>query len=492
MLQAHHSQLPACALILCAFFIGLAIHLQGGEYTPWAMGLITLAILSAGIALCFSPRATDGTGPARWIVTTLALSLAAQFALLDFQWPLGVDQAAWYQDLPTRITFLRYFALASTLLIIGAFNLPLVRYLWFPGVLVIHLLLGLWVVRTSPLPKIDVWHFQQDAARTLLDGGNPYDAKQADFPDIYHSMLPGHQAVYGAGLVQNDRLTFGFPYPPLSLYCATAGLWLSERITGVGETRYAQAAALTLAGLLIGYCRAGVVPKLSAALLLFTPTICFILGRGWTEPFVLMFLGALMFVACRGWRWLAPVAFGLLLASKQYLVLAIPLSFLLVSGFDPRSRNSWVRWAVLILIAGTSAAAVTLPLALKDPEAFWFSTVTVQKLAPFRWDALSYLVWLGLNFDSKYTAWVWLALAAILPALALGAWKATKTPSGFAAAIALIFLVFIAFNKQAFCNYYFFVIGCFCCAVAAAGPAPGDALTLQKAREPLLRYPRSA
>ena len=28
-------------------------------------------------------------------------------------------------------------------------------------------------------------------------------------------------------------------------------------------------------------------------------------------------------------------------------------------------------------------------------------------------------------------------------------------------------LGFFAFNKQAFCNYYFFVIGAMCCAIAA-------------------------
>ena len=31
----------------------------------------------------------------------------------------------------------------------------------------------------------------------------------------------------------------------------------------------------------------------------------------------------------------------------------------------------------------------------------------------------------------------------------------------------LILLGFFSFNKQAFCNYYFFVIGAICCAIAA-------------------------
>ena len=36
----------------------------------------------------------------------------------------------------------------------------------------------------------------------------------------------------------------------------------------------------------------------------------------------------------------------------------------------------------------------------------------------------------------------------------------------------LLLLAFFAFNKQAFCNYYHFVIGALCCAVAVATPGP--------------------
>ena len=41
-----------------------------------------------------------------------------------------------------------------------------------------------------------------------------------------------------------------------------------------------------------------------------------------------------------------------------------------------------------------------------------------------------------------------------------------RTPAGFAGGVALVYFAFFAFNKQAFENYYFFVIGALCCAVA--------------------------
>jgi hypothetical protein len=37
---------------------------------------------------------------------------------------------------------------------------------------------------------------------------------------------------------------------------------------------------------------------------------------------------------------------------------------------------------------------------------------------------------------------------------------------GFLASLAWVMLMFLAFNKQAFANYYFFVVGTFCLAIA--------------------------
>ena len=39
--------------------------------------------------------------------------------------------------------------------------------------------------------------------------------------------------------------------------------------------------------------------------------------------------------------------------------------------------------------------------------------------------------------------------------------------------MALVYYVFLALNKQAFCNYYFFVIGALCCALAASASPTG-------------------
>jgi MFS family permease len=72
---------------------------------------------------------------------------------------------------------------------------------------------------------------------------------------------------------------------------------------------------------------------------------------------------------------------------------------------------------------------------------------------------------------------------AMSVALAIALWRCPRDAGGFAAGLAVVYLPFIAFNKQAFANYYLFVIGALCCAVAAA-PVPAIA---RKSEEPLVR-----
>jgi hypothetical protein len=456
VVRSHEASLAAL-ITASAVAVGLAIQIQDGEYTPVAMLLVTLALLLTGIAVCWRTLAFL---PERWLVAVVVGGLLVEFTELFTAWP-GVD----LPHTGTRLApFFSGLIVALVLIAVGLVERNgnersvkpqgVIALPWFGLLIAANLFLSFWMIRSSPRPQIDVWVFQQDAAQALLWGHNPY---VMTFPDIYHSTMPGHQQVYGQGLVENDRLRFGFPYPPVSLLLATIGYAVAH------DHRYAQAVALAISGLFIGYSRPGLIAKLAAALLLFTPRVFFVIGRAWTEPFTIMLLAATVWLACRRSR-LLPVAFGLLLATKQYMVLAVPISFFLL-----RPGWRWRDWFDLLWKAALVACVVTLPLALLDFRAFWKSTVTVQELAPFRWDALSYLVWYGFRghlVTEPFTAVFWSTLAALVT-LALSLWRAPRTPAGFAASLALILLAFFAFNKQAFCNYYFFAIGAMCCAVGA-------------------------
>jgi hypothetical protein len=469
-------------LIVAAVSLGLAIHVHDGEYAPLALGLLTISLISLVTPFvlvrigAFRELLQATAGP-RFVSPTLYVALAIQFAILFTSWP-GVDLShrSHFQLAPLHAglaaaVLLIVFGIAGTAAPTSGFASRVhsrAAWLWFPALLGVSLLLGIWMIHSSPAPHIDVWVFQQDGAAELLRGRNPY---AMTFPDIYHSSFIDFAPAYARSLIARDRVQFGFIYPPLSLLLSTIGYAVA------GDHRYAPVFALVLAAAFIGYARPGRLAKLAAALLLFTPRVFFVLGRAWTEPFVLLFLAITIFLACRRYRdkpavpelrpELLGVSLGLLFAVKQYAILALPLSFLLVSPGRP--RRDWLRllWPAILV-----AAIVTLPFALWNLPAFWKSTVTAQQLGPFRWDALTYLVWYGLRghaVTQPATTDLCSALA-VLVALGLALWRAPRDPAGFAATLSLVSLAFFAFNKQAFANYYFFVIGALCCAIAACGP----------------------
>ena len=265
--------------------------------------------------------------------------------------------------------------------------------------------------------------------------------------DIY-----GSSTVYGEGLSVNGRLTFGFPYPPLSLFLAIPGHFF-------GDHRYSQLVAMTTSGALMAFARPGRLGALAAALFLFTPRGLFVLEQSWTEPFLVLLLSATVFAACRR-EACVPYLFGLFLVVKQYLVFVVPLAWLIVRR--PLDRNNLGRWALKALAIG---AAVSLPLALWNISAFTRDVVTLQIHQPFRLDALSYMANAVREGGRPWPA-SFAFIAAVL-AVGLSLLRAPRTPAGFAGAVALTYFGFFAFSKQAFCNYYYFVLGALCCAVAA-------------------------
>ena len=446
------------ALAVSAVSLGYALQVSLGTLHPQAIFWLTVALVSCAVGvtapavlkplICKIEMLAD-----KPVLIVLGVGLVLHFSQL-FQAPAGS-----YVNL-TRpgiaLPFLIGLAIAAVLVGAGMAASPRLRRVWFPLLLLTHFLLGVWVIEALPKPFIDVYIFQRDASNALLHGVNPY---ALTFPDIYG----GNSPYYGPGISVNGRLMFGFPYPPLSLYLVLPGHVLG------GDYRYSQLAAMTLAALLMAYARPapyarpGHLGAVAASLYLFTPTGFFVLRRGWTEPFVVLLLSAVVFCACRKPKAL-PCAFGLFLAIKQYLIFAIPLAFLLMRRPVHRRDLGGLWWK-----SGLVALAVNLPLVVWDVRAFMWDVVVLQLYQPFRLDALSFLAWIARDGGPQLPAG--LAFAAAIIALALSLWKAARTPAGFAAATALTYFAFFAFNKQAFCNYYFFVVGALCCAIAATQPS---------------------
>jgi len=289
------------------------------------------------------------------------------------------------------------------------------------------------------------------AIDALLQGQNPY---AITFQNIYGA----DSGFYNPGAVSGGRVTFGYPYPPLSLLLAVPGQLLA------GDYRYSELAAVVLGAGLIGYTQPTITARLAAAIFLTQPRGMFVLEQGWTEPIAILMVALALFTMIRHPR-LAGWAGGLAVVTKQYLMLAVPL--LLRFGAS-RSGFGAVGFGLRGVLAGT---LVTLPFALWHVPSFVDSVVLLQTREPFRSDSLSFLSWAAREGWGTGSI-VWAIVAACI-ALIVSASRTPNTPAGFAASLALSSFAMFAFGSKAFCNYYYFVVGTLCCSIAAQSAPSG-------------------
>jgi hypothetical protein len=403
--------------------------------------VITLAMLVAGIALFASHHVRPFASPT--LINLLSIGIVAGLAMSVLNPPVP--------DPAYRLALVG----------VGIVAVWTVRYAegWIriagiAGAVTGHLGLMVTALAATQPPLIDVIQFQQEGAQALVAGENPYALR---FLNIYGPDTP----YYAPEVLAGDRVTFGFPYPPLSLLLAVPGYLVA------GDFRFGAAAAMSMTALLIAFARSTRAAAGAAFVFLLAPPVWTVVYNGWSEAFVVPLVALTVYLAVRQSR-LVPVSLGLLIGAKQYLA---PL--LLVGSLLLRRPGS--RQAMLSLIVTSSAVALltTLPFLLWHPESFIYSTVTFHGLQPFRTDALS---WPSLAVRHGLPeAPSWFGFAGGGAMLAAVLWKAPRTPAGFSAGCALVLLLFFLLGKQAFVNYYLVVL----CALASAIAA----LELQLSRQ---------
>ena len=205
----------------------------------------------------------------------------------------------------------------------------------------------------------------------------------------------------------------------------------------------------------------GATGELAALALLYQGRSFFLLEQGWTEPQVLAaFTVALCFASRPSKRWPEWLAIGLslgmLAATKQYSPLLI-LPLWMVIPKPARLRAS--------LLALLVVALTIVPFWIWDREGLLRGVVYMQIWQPPRLDALSWMAFWGRTFG---VAQLTLVPAVLGTLLALGLGLRWRSSAGRAAATAAAaWLVFVLFNKQAFCNYDWLGGGLLCAAAAA-------------------------
>ncbi len=429
------ARLSATRLTIAIVAIGAAVHDNDGALAQAALAWLTIAIAYAFWGMMHGHAVI---GRLHHIVSTAALLVSAVLFCRS-----GVAAA-----LPAhehRLALVLGMSMSVTGVAICA-----VRRTRLPRLHDLLLLLAasqtLLLVTQLPIPGIDVLQYQRESATALLEGSNPY---AMTFRDPY---TPEQSALFfGPGVSVDGVLQFGNPYMPLPTLLALPGLLL-------GDVRYSSGLALLASAWLIAAATRSRYGYIGGALLLLCPAFPDMAVFGWTEAYVVLLLSATWFCQRRAPR-LLPYVAGLFFVSKQYTIVVAPALLLLL----PRPWR-WRDALAFGLRAVAAASVVTLPMVLRDPDAFLHSAVLLQFRQPFRLDALSYLAWAQPAAPQQ-----WMLLPFGLAALTWASifWRDRRRPVSFPLALALVFLVFFAFNKQAFINYYFLVIGSLCAALGA-------------------------
>jgi hypothetical protein len=449
--------LRAALLAAAAGMLGRSVHILNGrlvvsDSAEPAYWLTATVILAIGGVLVPLPRVSRRVGAA--ILSSIVFICVAGNIAQLCQRSIA--------ELPNMRNFLQYSPFTMTLGIFGlsvgvAFAATgILRHIMTAIVLIAFAMLGTLVLQYRPLPRIDVLIFQRDSLAALEQGRDPY---AITFEDIYN----GKSSWYGPGMSVNGILQFGYPYMPLTLLMAAPVQYLTA-----GDFRYAGLAACVIAAGLMAYATSDVFSLLGALIFLTTPRIFYVIQSGWTEPFVIVLLAAVVFCAFRFPR-AVPYFLGLFLASKQYLPASAVLAFLLIPREGQSHREMFRVYLRMLVKAAVVAALVTLPFVLWNFPAFWKSAVMLQIHQPYRPDSLSFLAWFAGN-ELISPALGALAFVVLAIAIVFSLWRCRRTPADFTAAVAMCYVFFFAFSKQAFLNYYFFVIGALCCAISAMAP----------------------
>ena len=447
-MPASHWQ-HAWLLAVAAAALGSAIQWRDGLYTPYGFIGLTISLVAVLLIYLLPPLPSIerlANQPAAWIFGTgITFNF---FQLFTYDHP-----GSWhaFDEGLLRATPFYYAILAGAAGIsAGIIFLPRSRHALLVVLVIVFCILGAWVIRSVPQPHMDVWVLQMEGLKAFRAGHNPFTAV---FPDIYH-----YAELYAPGAMRDGLVHQGFPYPPAVVWLDLPGYLIG------GDYRWSNLAAMALTALLIAFARPNSpLGPLAATLFLFTPRAFFMLESGWTEPVTMLLLAATIFCASRD-LWGMPIFLGLFLCSKQYLIWAIP-PVLLLAG-RPLQPRRLIRITAIAFITGCIAS---LPLILWDVRAFLTANFDVADKAGFRTDAMSYLA-LFVNTTHRSLsgqAATVIGFSAATLAVVLATFRGKRTPAGYAVAVAFGHLLFFAFYKFAFCNYYYFLIAAMCTGIGA-------------------------
>ncbi len=417
-------------LLLGAVCLGVAIAFNNGAYDLRGICVLFGGISALGWCFLRESRAgvprdsiAESLAPGLWVALVFSLFWGwnddGLIMYAQHSWTTGRAAMSWMAIL--LLTYLPTLVLKWR----EPKWLSWGRWSIFVGLVLIA---GVDVIKTSPKPWIDVWTVQQQGADALLHGGNPYTHVAAD------DTTPGRSGATP------------YVYPPTQVLVGLIGFGLFK------DVRYSMLLGVLIAGIgmrLIAARAPRRLPSLVAdapsLFLFFTPKLFFILEQSWVDPVQLGFLTIALTLYVYEKRLASILVFGIAASSKQTLFLLVPL----VGFMLQLSLREWI-------VMGVAAAMPVVPFMLWDFHALKHGNFDFLAHIPPRADALTLGNWLNRKFqmDLKGTLAFPFSFAVVLVACLRG-----RGASALAVALSFTYVIFFAFNKQAFANYYFFCAG---------------------------------
>jgi hypothetical protein len=305
------------------------------------------------------------------------------------------------------------------------------------GVAVVgYLIAAALLIHLDPTPKIDVWVTLQQAADGIARGDNMYAQNWTGSPGVQDA----------------------FTYLPFTGLLLAPGRWLA------GDVRW-MLVLVTLLGVLavrlLGQPRtaeradpsassrrvAALAAAGSAALLLLLPGTSTQVEQAWTEPLLMACLAGWALGVQRKQTVLAVVCLALGVASKQHLVVLLPI------------LAAWPQFGPRKALASAGLAGVfVLPWIIASPTDIWHDTVTT--LVNFQPLIFADTLFIAAVNDLSWTPPFWLTGAAVLLTLAAAVVQVHRRNPNLSVVLrwsALFLFVANLVNKQAFYNQYWLV-----------------------------------
>jgi len=385
-----------------AIALGIADH--HGDYQPVALAWVCL-----GLALAVSACVGIVRIPIGWSLLLAALVVAVGPLLAG---PANHHHGTWYA-LSRVAAYPAAATVLATLRWRRLFGLAL-------GLIVLTALLR---ILATPTPPIDVHYLLTDSTHGLLQG-----------KDLYRQAWPG-----------STGLTNQYPYLPWSsvlllpgwilTHEVRVGLLVASALGAVGASRLARAHGLR------GSARTAFWPLLMVAY----PLFAYGQQQSWTEPLLLALLAGMLLAMRTGHPRYAMLCLAVALATKQHIVLLLPLT-----AWWP--AFGWRRTAAS---AGVGFLLV-LPWLIAGPRDLWNGAVLLNlhyRVLPRGLDVPALALRHGIPLGFAAVA------VAVGLAYAVTVLRLPRSAAGFAAGGGLVELALDVFNKQSFFNHYTLVLG---------------------------------